>query len=55
MPTRIYAVVHLQFVVRGVCRDVKLVRYPHYNQGRIVFTYLGDIWTADENGQTSNE
>ncbi|MBO0725080.1 MAG: PD40 domain-containing protein, partial [Blastocatellia bacterium] len=32
-------------------RDVKLVRYPHYFQGRIVFTYLGDIWTADENGQ----
>jgi len=32
-------------------REAKLVRYPHYNQGRVVFTYLGDIWTADENGQ----
>lgn len=32
-------------------REVKLVRYPHYHQGRIAFTYLGDIWTADENGQ----
>ncbi|MBO0719342.1 MAG: PD40 domain-containing protein, partial [Blastocatellia bacterium] len=32
-------------------REVRLVRYPHYYQGRIVFTYLGDIWTADENGQ----
>ncbi|HKX29193.1 MAG TPA: biopolymer transporter Tol, partial [Blastocatellia bacterium] len=32
-------------------REVKLARYPHYYQGRIVFTYLGDIWTADENGQ----
>ncbi|HZF41332.1 MAG TPA: biopolymer transporter Tol, partial [Blastocatellia bacterium] len=39
----------LSFVAFG--RDVKLARYPHYHQGRIVFTYLGDIWTADENGQ----
>ncbi len=35
----------------GFSREVKLVRYPDYHQGRIVFTYLGDIWTADENGQ----
>jgi tricorn protease len=32
-------------------REAKLVRYPHYHQGRVVFTYLADIWTADENGQ----
>ena len=32
-------------------REARLVRYPHYNNGRVVFTYLGDIWTADENGQ----
>ena len=32
-------------------REVKLVRYPHYHHGRIAFTYLADIWTADENGQ----
>lgn len=32
-------------------REAKLVRYPHYHQGKIAFTYLGDIWTADENGQ----
>ena len=32
-------------------REAKLVRYPSYNNGRIAFTYLGDIWTADENGQ----
>ena len=31
--------------------EAKLVRYPHYHGGRIVFTYLADIWTADENGQ----
>lgn len=39
----------LPLVVMG--REVKLVRYPHYHQGKIAFTYLGDIWTADENGQ----
>ncbi|HKE58685.1 MAG TPA: S41 family peptidase [Pyrinomonadaceae bacterium] len=31
-------------------REARLVRYPHYHNGRVVFTYLGDIWTADENG-----
>jgi len=34
-----------------VAREAKLVRYPHYHQGRIVFTYLADIWTADEDGR----
>jgi len=34
----------------ALAREVKLARYPHYHQGRIVFAYLGDIWTADENG-----
>lgn len=32
-------------------REARLVRYPHYHNGRVVFTYLADIWTADENGQ----
>lgn len=32
-------------------REAKLVRYPHYHQGRVAFTYIGDIWTADETGQ----
>ena len=36
--------------VSALARDVKLARYPHYHQGRIVFAYLGDIWTADETG-----
>ena len=38
----------------AVGREAKLVRYPHYHQGKIVFIYLGDIWTADENGQNIN-
>ena len=32
-------------------REAKLVRYPHYHNGRIAFTYLADIWTADEDGK----
>jgi tricorn protease len=35
----------------ALSREAKLVRYPHYHQGKIVFTYLGDLWTADETGQ----
>ena len=39
------------FALLGVCclsfaafgREAKLVRYPHYHQGRIVFTYLGAV------------
>jgi tricorn protease len=29
---------------------VKLARHPDYNAGRITFSYLGDIWTAAEDG-----
>ena len=31
-------------------REAKLVRYPSYSNGRVAFTYLADIWVADENG-----
>ena len=39
------------FVSVTFAREVRLVRYPSYHNGRIAFTYLADIWTADENGQ----
>jgi tricorn protease len=29
---------------------VKLARHPDYNAGRITFSYLGDIWIANEDG-----
>jgi tricorn protease len=29
---------------------VKLARHPDYNAGKITFSYLGDIWTANEDG-----
>jgi tricorn protease len=30
--------------------EARLVRYPHFHQGKVAFTYMGDIWTANENG-----
>ncbi|HEU4388789.1 MAG TPA: biopolymer transporter Tol, partial [Blastocatellia bacterium] len=32
-------------------REAKLVRYPNNYKGSVAFTYLGDIWTADEDGK----
>ena len=29
---------------------IRLARHPDYHGGRIAFSYLGDIWTASENG-----
>ncbi len=33
-----------------VAAPVKLARHPDYHAGRIAFSYLGDIWTAGEDG-----
>jgi tricorn protease len=30
--------------------QVKLLRHPTYSKGRVAFSYLGDIWIANENG-----
>ena len=30
--------------------EVKLGRHPDYHNGKIVFSYLGDLWTASEDG-----
>ncbi len=27
------------------------MRYPDYHDGKVAFAYLGDIWTADEDGK----
>jgi tricorn protease len=44
------AVCLLSFASIVVAREAKLVRYPSYSNGRVAFTYLADIWIADENG-----
>src|SRR5207249_3064926 len=30
--------------------EIKLARHPDYHDGKIVFSYLGDLWTANEDG-----
>ncbi|HEV2689368.1 MAG TPA: S41 family peptidase [Bryobacteraceae bacterium] len=30
--------------------DARLLRHPSYSKGKVAFSYLGDIWTANENG-----
>ncbi|MDX6289366.1 MAG: tricorn protease [Blastocatellia bacterium] len=45
------ALVVFTFASLALGHEARLVRYPSYSNGRIAFTYLGDIWTADENGQ----
>ncbi|HEY6249900.1 MAG TPA: S41 family peptidase [Candidatus Angelobacter sp.] len=32
------------------CAEVKLLRHPSYHNGKIAFSYLGDIWVANEDG-----
>src|SRR5436305_7598035 len=31
---------------------IRLARQPDYHAGKIAFSYLGDIWTANEDGST---
>src|SRR5688572_6764105 len=30
--------------------EVRLARHPDYSEGRIVFSYLGDLWLVNDNG-----
>jgi tricorn protease len=34
----------------SAAREARLIRHPHYHQGKVVFSYLGDLWLANENG-----
>jgi tricorn protease len=34
----------------AAAEPVKFARYPHVSQGKLVFSYHGDIWIANENG-----
>ena len=33
-----------------IAAPVRLARHPDYHAGKITFSYLGDIWTANEDG-----
>ena len=37
-------------VSNAAAEPVKFARYPHVSQGKLVFSYHGDIWIANENG-----
>jgi tricorn protease len=41
------ACVHAQ---PAVASEIKLARHPDYREGKIVFSYLGDIWVVNEDG-----
>jgi tricorn protease len=34
----------------ATAKEARLIRYPHYHDGRVTFSYLGDIWVANEDG-----
>ena len=38
------------WAVAAVAAPVKLARHPDYHAGKVVFSYLGDIWIASEDG-----
>ena len=37
-------------VPSAVDGPIRLARHPDFHSGKIAFSYLGDIWTASENG-----
>src|SRR5262249_55752707 len=36
---------------QATAREARLVRYPDFHDGKVAFTYLGDIWLADGDGK----
>lgn len=38
------------FLSLSAAAEVKLLRHPSYHNGKIAFSYLGDIWVANEDG-----
>ncbi|HEX8721478.1 MAG TPA: DPP IV N-terminal domain-containing protein, partial [Pyrinomonadaceae bacterium] len=41
----------LSLAAAATAKEARLIRYPHYHEGRVAFSYLGDIWVADEDGR----
>src|SRR5215467_9676267 len=38
------------FLTTWAAAEVKLLRHPSYHNGKVAFSYLGDIWVANEDG-----
>ncbi len=45
-----FAVLLLPSLVHG---EAKMLRHPSYSKGKIAFTYMGDIWVANEDGKNA--
>jgi tricorn protease len=48
--TAVAAIAALAFATTLAAAPVRLPRHPDYHAGKITFSYLGDIWTANEDG-----
>lgn len=46
------AVVAALCIAPANAAEIKLARHPDYHDGKIAFSYLGDIWTVKEDGST---
>ena len=50
-PVSLFALLFLVCLFPGSSlAQVKMLRHPTFSKGKIAFSYLGDIWTANENG-----
>src|SRR6478752_6108499 len=38
------------FLANFCFAEAKLLRHPSYHNGKVAFSYLGDIWVANEDG-----
>lgn len=45
-----YLISFLLLLTTFSAAEVRLLRHPSYHNGKIAFSYLGDIWTANEDG-----
>jgi tricorn protease len=50
MMRRVLLIVVALFLPVLAQAQVKLLRYPTYSKGKVAFSYLGDIWVANESG-----
>src|SRR5947209_13473631 len=40
----------LAFATPLIAAEIRLPRHPDYSEGRIVFSYLGDLWMVNDDG-----
>lgn len=46
----VFAVFFVLLATTLFAAEARLLRHPSYHNGRVAFSYLGDIWTANEDG-----